>query len=113
MSVFIVNNLFRSTSSLMSYVSAKQSILPHLCLEFESRCNRPEYTPAGLYPGLKRPRLDYTRVYYSLGQFIPRGIQTNSNPLRPNYTPDDSNHNINSVGRYSGTEELFNFSTSY
>ena len=27
--------------------------------------------PAGLYPGLKRPRLDYTRVYYGLGQFIP------------------------------------------
>ena len=24
--------------------------------------------PAGLYPGLKRPRLDYTRVYYGLGQ---------------------------------------------
>src|SRR6218665_1797698 len=30
--------------------------------------------PAGVYPGLKRPRLDYTRVYYSLGQFILRGI---------------------------------------
>ena len=26
--------------------------------------------PAGIYP----PRLDYTRVYYSLGQFIPRGV---------------------------------------
>src|SRR6218665_1983912 len=39
-----------------------------------NRCNRPEYTPAGIYPGLKRPRLDYTRVYYGLGQFIPRGI---------------------------------------
>src|SRR6218665_2280684 len=24
--------------------------------------------------GLKRPRLDYTRVCYGLGQFIPRGI---------------------------------------
>src|SRR6218665_1299712 len=23
--------------------------------------------PAGLYPGLKRPRLHYTRVYYGLG----------------------------------------------
>jgi len=23
--------------------------------------------PAGLYPGLKWPRLDYTRVYYGLG----------------------------------------------
>src|SRR6218665_3779540 len=34
--------------------------------------------PAGVYPGLKRPRLDYTRVHYGLGQFI---------PLRPNYTP--------------------------
>ena len=30
--------------------------------------------PAGLYPGLKRPSLDYTRVYYGLGQVIPRGI---------------------------------------
>jgi len=30
--------------------------------------------PAGIYPGLKRPRLDYTRVYYGLGQFIPQGI---------------------------------------
>jgi len=27
-----------------------------------SLCNRPEYTPSGLYPGLKRPRLDYTQV---------------------------------------------------
>ena len=27
--------------------------------------------PAGLYPGLKRTRLDYTQVYYGLGQFIP------------------------------------------
>src|SRR6218665_1690713 len=31
-------------------------------------------SPAGLYSGLKRPKLDYTRVYYGLGQFIPRGI---------------------------------------
>ena|SRR6218665_836569 len=30
--------------------------------------------PAGIYPGLKRPRLDYTRVYYGLGEFIPRSI---------------------------------------
>src|SRR6218665_793783 len=29
---------------------------------------------AGLYPGLKRPRLDYPRVYYGLGQLIPRSI---------------------------------------
>src|SRR6218665_1555336 len=29
---------------------------------------------AGFYPGLKRPRLNYTRVFYGLGQFIPRGI---------------------------------------
>ena len=45
-------------------------------------------TPAGLYPGLKRPRLDYTRVYYGLSQFIPRGIlwAANSHPIRPNYT---------------------------
>jgi len=40
----------------------------------ETWCNRPEYTPAGLYPGLKRPRLDYIRVYYGLGQFLPLGI---------------------------------------
>ena len=32
-------------------------------------------TPAaGIYPGLKQPRLDDTRVYYGLGQFIPQGI---------------------------------------
>src|SRR6218665_3498483 len=38
-------------------------------------CNMPEYIPpAGLYPGLKRPRLEYTRVYYGLGQLIRRGI---------------------------------------
>jgi len=37
-------------------------------------CNRPEYTSAGLYPVLKRPRLDYTLVSYGLGQFIPWGI---------------------------------------
>jgi len=30
--------------------------------------------PAGLNPGLKRPRLDYTWIYYGLGQFITRGI---------------------------------------
>ena len=30
--------------------------------------------PVGLYPGLKRPRLDYTRVYYGIGQLIPGGI---------------------------------------
>jgi len=44
--------------------------------------------PAELYPGLKRNRLDYTRVYYGLGQFIPP--QAN---LYPNYI----NHDINSV----------------
>ena len=48
--------------------------------------------PAELYPGLKRTRLDYTRVYYGLGQFIPRvilwpgaiqklGASTNSNKM--------------------------------
>src|SRR6218665_1040435 len=30
--------------------------------------------PAGLYPELKRPRLDYTRVCCGLGQFISRDI---------------------------------------
>src|SRR6218665_1436293 len=39
--------------------------------------------PAGSYPGLKRPRLDYTRVYYGIGQFIPRGILW----PRPIHTP--------------------------
>src|SRR6218665_829725 len=66
------------------------------------RCNRPEYTPAELYPGLKRPRLDFTRVYYSLGEFIP--------PQTKLYT-HDINHEVNSVERY--TQELFNFLTSY
>jgi len=35
--------------------------------------------PTGLYPGLKRSRLDYTLVYYGLGQFIPP--QAILNPL--------------------------------
>jgi len=39
--------------------------------------------PAGLYPGLKRPRLHYTRVYNSLGQFIPRDMVW----PRPIHTP--------------------------
>src|SRR6218665_2525934 len=45
--------------------------------------------PAGLYPGLKRPRLDYTRVYYGLGQFIPHIYYGLGQfiPLRSNYTP--------------------------
>src|SRR6218665_3263387 len=37
--------------------------------------------PVELYPGLKRPRLDYTRVYYGLGKFIPRGILSSSSFL--------------------------------
>src|SRR6218665_1733977 len=41
--------------------------------------------PAGIYPGLKRPRLDYTWVYYGLGQIIPRGILC-SYLLRPKCT---------------------------
>src|SRR6218665_2594261 len=32
------------------------------------------YSQPGLYLGLKRPRLDYTRVYYGLDQFIPQSI---------------------------------------
>src|SRR6218665_76025 len=69
--------------------------------------------PAGLYSGLKHPRLDYTRVYYGLGQFILRGILW----PRPIHTPSgqiiphDKHNNINSVERY--TQELFNLSTSY
>src|SRR6218665_2141821 len=76
----------------------------------DARCNRPEYTPAGLYPGLKGPRLDYTRVYYGLGQFIPRGIlwprliHTPQSKL----CPYDINRDINTVERY--TQELFHFS---
>jgi len=42
--------------------------------EFEPGATGQNIPPAGLYPGLKRPRLDYTRVYYGLSQFIPRGL---------------------------------------
>src|SRR6218665_960928 len=35
----------------------------------------PSLPPAGLYPGLKRNKLDYTQVYYDLGQSIFRGIK--------------------------------------
>ena len=63
-------------------------------------CNRPEYRHPR--PRLKRPRLDYTRVYYDLGKFISPSGQI---------IPHDKNQNINSVERY--TQGLFNFSTSY
>ena len=71
--------------------------------------------PPGVYPGLKQPRLDYTGVYYGLGQFIPRGIlwpRLIHTPLGQ-IIPHDINHDLNSVERYRPTEELFNFSTSY
>src|SRR6218665_2540394 len=32
------------------------------------------YTGRYIPGGLKRSRLDYTRIYYGLGQFIPRGL---------------------------------------
>src|SRR6218665_1209700 len=60
--------------------------------------------PAGLYPGLKRPRLDYTRVYYGLGQFI-----TSQTKLYIHYI----NHDKNIVERYAQEIGLINFSTSY
>ena len=56
--------------------------------------------PAGLYPGLKRSSLDYTRVYYDLGQFMPQGILW----PRPIHTPSGQiipNHAINCVERYA------------
>ena|SRR6218665_1130339 len=64
-------------------------------------------SPAELYPGLKWPRPDYTRVYYDLGQFMPWGILW----PRPIHTPQaklythDINHDINCVERY--TQEFF------
>ena len=67
--------------------------------------------PAGLYPGLKWPRLDYTRVYYGLGQFTPRVYYGLGQFIPPNaklYTHDRPiNYDINSVERY--TQELYNF----
>src|SRR6218665_473265 len=71
-SAFICKKIFAGTKNIFAGVTG-QSI-----------------PPAGLYPGLKRPRLDYTRVYYGLGQFIPRGIlwpRTSHTPSVPNYTP--------------------------
>src|SRR6218665_1535497 len=69
--------------------------------------------PAGLHPGLKRFRLDYTRAYYGLGKFIPRvyyGLGQFIPPQAKLYT-HNINHDISSVERYA--QELFNFSTSY
>src|SRR6218665_1723733 len=63
---------------------------------------RQSIPPARLYPGLKRSRLDHTRVYYGLGQSIPHQAKL---------WPHDINHDISSVERY--TQELYNFSTSY
>src|SRR6218665_320296 len=76
--------------------------------------------PAGIYPGLKRPSLDYARVYYGLGQFIPRGINlypgyelANSYLLRPKYTLMISNTISIVMSDIGPTHDLFNFSTSY
>ena len=63
--------------------------------------------PAGLYPGLKWPRLNYTRVYYGLGQFIPGvycGLGQFIPPQAKLYTHDII-CDIISVERY--TKELF------
>src|SRR6218665_3964180 len=52
------------------------------------RCNRPEYTPAGVYRGIVGPRPFYTRgilwrrpIHTPSGHNIPRGI----NCARPQY----------------------------
>src|SRR6218665_1017197 len=48
------------------------------------------YSQHGLYLGLKRPRPDYTRVYYSLGQLYTPGYimaSAGMNWPRPYYTP--------------------------
>src|SRR6218665_2545515 len=68
--------------------------------------------PAGIYPGLKRPRLDYTRVYYGPGYIIPGVYYGLGQWISPQakICPHDINHDINSVERY--THDLFNF-TSY
>ena len=68
---------------------------------------------AGIYPGLKRPRLDYAWVYYGLGQFIPGVYYDPGQFISPQAKlyPHDINHDLNSVERY--TQELFSFSTSY
>ena len=84
-----------------------------LCNKIGAGVTDQRIPPAGVYPGLKRPWLDYTRVYYELGQFIPRGILW----PRPIHTPQaklylhDINHDLNSVERY--TQELSIFSTNY
>jgi len=44
------------------------------CLKVPTGVTGQNIPTAGLYPGLKWPRLDYTRVCYGLGQFIPCGI---------------------------------------
>src|SRR6218665_1374208 len=61
-------------------------------ISFYSGVTGQSIPPTGLYPGLKRPRLDYTRVYmyYGLGQFISRGIlwpRPIHSPSGQNYTP--------------------------
>jgi len=69
--------------------------------------------PAGIYPGLKRPRLCYTRVYYGLGQIIPRVYYDLGQfiPPQAKIYLHDINHYINSDERYTG--DLFNCSTSF
>ena len=50
-------------------------------LPAQARCNRPEYTPAGVYPGILWPRPIYARgifwprpIHTPSGHNIPRGI---------------------------------------
>ena len=73
-----------------------------------------EYTPGGIIPGVKATYgLDYTRVYYGIGQFIPRGILWPGPIILPQAKlyPLDIYHDLKTVERY--TQELFNFSTSF
>ena len=71
-----------------------------------TRCNSPEYTPGRIIAGVKAAyRLDYTRVYYrpiyARGILWPRPIRTLSGQI----IPHDSNHNVNSVERYTQVTE--------
>jgi len=59
-----------------------------------------------------RPGLEYTLVFYSIGQFIlwvNYGLGQFISPLAKIY-PRDVDNDVNIVERY--TRELFNFSTS-
>src|SRR6218665_3441668 len=97
--IFLKKQMFSFLPKHWTHNSCLRKQLPPLTIQIarpvergESQEQIPGVTgqnipPAGIYPVLKRHRLDYTRVYYGLGQFIPRSVLW----PRPNHTSSGQN----------------------